>query len=785
MIKDSKFTLLDCSLRDGGYYNKWNFSSELLLTYLDSCKNAGIKFVELGFKSFPKDGFWGPFYYTTDDYLEQFDLPSDITYAVMLNVSDLSSSNLTASQYVNSLFPKKSDSKISLVRVAVNFNHFADSFDILRILKSLGYRVALNLMQSQGKHHEKYLNAINEIRELGIVDVLYFADSLGSMNPKEVTSIVDCFKEAWAGAIGFHAHNNKGLALTNSLAALEAGVEWCDSTMMGMGRGAGNLPTESILLELENYYPAEAGVQALSPTLADFRGLMERYRWGPNEFYHYAANKNIHPTYVQSLLSSLRYKGSNYFSILESISHSSASSFSEQNLYNAANTSMGITAEGSWNPSGWLDKKDVLLIGSGSSIEEHLNAVLSYISVQKPFVVSLNVNRILPTECIDAVVISHPQRVMLDFEDYQSLECPIIMSKDMLNLEIGDRLKQLDIMDYGLNVVEDSFIICEKECTVPSPLALSYALCILTQAGAEEIRLIGFDGYGSEDPRQNEVTQAFTKYQSLPEAVSLEALTPTNYPIRQGSLYSPRINSKDYLVVIPARYNSTRFPGKPLADLCGKSLVQHVWGKCVEAVGEENVLVATDDVRIMEHCNQNQMNVMMTSSECLTGTDRLAEVAVKFKRKFYINVQGDEPLINPQDIIKFIKASTRDTNSIFNGFCAIENEDDFLSPNVPKVVVGVDNTLLYISRAPIPANKSRSFTTADRQVCIYSFPRESLLKFGRFNKKSLNENIEDIEILRFIDNGYRVKMIRVSDAQIAVDTESDLKRASSLLKVIR
>ena len=275
------------------------------------------------------------------------------------------------------------------------------------------------------------------------------------------------------------------------------------------------------------------------------------------------------------------------------------------------------------------------------------------------------------------------------------------------------------------------------------------------------------------------------RYQSLPEAVSLEALTPTNYPIRQGSLYSPRINSKDYLVVIPARYNSTRFPGKPLADLCGKSLVQHVWGKCVEAVGEENVLVATDDVRIMEHCNQNQMNVMMTSSECLTGTDRLAEVAVKFKRKFYINVQGDEPLINPQDIIKFIKASTRDTNSIFNGFCAIENEDDFLSPNVPKVVVGVDNTLLYISRAPIPANKSRSFTTADRQVCIYSFPRESLLKFGRFNKKSLNENIEDIEILRFIDNGYRVKMIRVSDAQIAVDTESDLKRASSLLKVIR
>ena len=167
-----------------------------------------------------------------------------------------------------------------------------------------------------------------------------------------------------------------------------------------------------------------------------------------------------------------------------------------------------------------------------------------------------------------------------------------------------------------------------------------------------------------------------------------------------------------------------------MADLCGKSLLRHVWEKCAQAVGSENVIVATDDHRIMDHCSEGGMKSLLTSESCLTGTDRLAEVAQRIKKKHYINVQRDEPLIDPKDIRKILSKSLIDPEIIFNGMCDIDDEKDFISYNVPKVVCSENNDLLYMSRAPIPSNKSGDFIKAKRQVCIYSFPRDALLKFS-------------------------------------------------------
>ena len=265
-------------------------------------------------------------------------------------------------------------------------------------------------------------------------------------------------------------------------------------------------------------------------------------------------------------------------------------------------------------------------------------------------------------------------------------------------------------------------------------------------------------------------------------ALPLEALTPTSYPILKGSIYAPRIPIYDYLVVIPARYKSSRFPGKPLANLCGKSLLKHVWEKCAQAVGPENVIVATDDQRIVNHCSEEGMEVLLTSENCLTGTDRLAEVAQKIKKKHYINVQGDEPLIDPNDIQKILSKSSIEPETIFNGMCDITDKEDFISCNVPKVVCSENNDLLYMSRAPIPSNKSGDFIKAKRQVCIYSFPRNSLLKFVSCSKKLPIEAIEDIEIIRFLELGFKVKMVELSENPVAVDTQEDLLRAEKIIK---
>ena len=238
---------------------------------------------------------------------------------------------------------------------------------------------------------------------------------------------------------------------------------------------------------------------------------------------------------------------------------------------------------------------------------------------------------------------------------------------------------------------------------------------------------------------------------------------------------------RDYLIIIPARYNSSRFPGKPLIKIKGKSMVQRVWEKCVKASDKNCVIIATDDQRILNHCKEKKMNCIITSKTCLTGTDRLFEVSKKKLAKFYINVQGDEPLISISDIKKIIKVAKKNPKVIFNGMCKISNKKDFINPNVPKVVTDHNNKLLYMSRASIPTDKKHKFHKAMKQVCIYSFPKKMLEIYGNKRNKSKNELIEDIEILRFNDLGYDVQMIKLSESSIAVDTPSDLKKVKHIL----
>ena len=237
----------------------------------------------------------------------------------------------------------------------------------------------------------------------------------------------------------------------------------------------------------------------------------------------------------------------------------------------------------------------------------------------------------------------------------------------------------------------------------------------------------------------------------------------------------------DYLVIIPARFQSTRFPGKPLVDIFGKSMIHRVWEKCVEATSHDKVLVATDDQRIIEHCKNNNMEVLLTSNNCLTGTDRLYEVAQKRKAQIYINVQGDEPLISPEDIKAVIRAAQKEPEIIINAMCPIKNETDFRNPNIPKIVTRKDGRLLYMSRSPIPTNKKLGFQIAMKQVCIMAYPYNSLIKYGSLKEKTPLENIEDLELLRLLELGHDIKMIEVSDSSIAVDTPQDLEKVRSIL----
>ncbi|WP_027672774.1 3-deoxy-manno-octulosonate cytidylyltransferase [Rheinheimera baltica] len=238
------------------------------------------------------------------------------------------------------------------------------------------------------------------------------------------------------------------------------------------------------------------------------------------------------------------------------------------------------------------------------------------------------------------------------------------------------------------------------------------------------------------------------------------------------------------VVLIPARYASSRYPGKPLVPLLGKPMVLWVAELSAKAVGKDNVYVATEDSKIADVVTAAGYNAVMTTDGCLTGTDRLAEAALQVTADIYINVQGDEPIINPEDIRKAIAIKKQDMASIVNGFCWISAAENPESVNIPKVITREDNTLVYMSRKALPGFKDDKCAPKryKKQVCIYAFTAEELAAFKAFGRKSELEFSEDIEILRFLELGKTIRMYETQPGSLAVDVPDDVAPVEAALR---
>jgi 3-deoxy-manno-octulosonate cytidylyltransferase (CMP-KDO synthetase) len=237
------------------------------------------------------------------------------------------------------------------------------------------------------------------------------------------------------------------------------------------------------------------------------------------------------------------------------------------------------------------------------------------------------------------------------------------------------------------------------------------------------------------------------------------------------------------VVVIPARYGSSRYRGKPLVKILGRELVLRVADVCKKTIGRLNVYVATDSKKIANVVENSNYKSVFTSRNCLTGTDRVAEAAKKIKADTYINVQGDEPLVNSKDIKAIIKAKKKFPKHVICGYDKIHKLQDPKSLNLPKVVVNTKKELIYISRSLIPGSKKTiKNKNYFKQVCIYAFNKTELKKFYSLKKKSEIEEMEDIEILRFFDLGIKIKMIKLNSNSVAVDEIADVKKAEKIIK---
>ncbi len=250
---------------------------------------------------------------------------------------------------------------------------------------------------------------------------------------------------------------------------------------------------------------------------------------------------------------------------------------------------------------------------------------------------------------------------------------------------------------------------------------------------------------------------------------------------------SPGLTSDSYLrttiVVIPARYHSTRLPGKALADIGGRPMIEHVYRRASEARSVAAVIVATDDERIADAVRRFGGDVRMTSASHLSGTDRLAEVAHTIDCDLIVNVQGDEPLIEPAMIDEAVAPFASEPELRMSTLRRrLEDPADFKNPNVTKVVVDRDGYALYFSRAPIPYVREHSpAAPAWRHVGLYVYRRECLLLLASL-PPSVLEQSEALEQLRALEHGIRIKAIETHFDSVGVDTPDDLERVRTLVR---
>ncbi len=239
--------------------------------------------------------------------------------------------------------------------------------------------------------------------------------------------------------------------------------------------------------------------------------------------------------------------------------------------------------------------------------------------------------------------------------------------------------------------------------------------------------------------------------------------------------------------IIPARYASSRLPGKPLADINGKPLIRRVWEAVSGSKLLSEVIIATDDKRIMEACKEFGAKVVMTPAELPSGTDRIAAACKDNDADIIVNIQGDEPMINGDSIDNLISEFTKSDADVATMYKKIDNSDDIFDPSVVKVVFSDNKKALYFSRSPIPyirdVDKCEWIRSNDyfKHIGIYAYRRKALIDFTELKQSQL-EKMESLEQLRLLQRGYSYLCVETKDSMLGVDTPNDLEKAREYFK---
>ena len=513
----NKFKILDCTLRDGGYYTDWDFDDTLVEVYAEAMESLPIDYVEVGYRSIPLKGYLGQYFYCPEYVLERLKtlMPSK-ELTIILNEKDIRASHISDGL----LDPCKP--YISLIRIAIDPQNMERAIDLAKEVKNEGFKVAFNVMyMSNWKADSSFLNHLKGVDD--VIDYFYMVDSYGGVMPEDVKETITLVKSKTNVPIGFHGHDNLEMALINTITAIDAGCDIVDATVTGMGRGAGNLKTELLLTYLENAKGLPVKYRELSKVVSEFEELRKLHQWGTSLPYMFSGAKSLPQKQVMEWVGMNRYP---LGSIINALNNQ------QQDIKD--NLKLPVLKK--------VEKyKKAIILGGGLSSLSHKKAIQKFFGNTKTEACLVhagtrNVLEYLDVKCDQyyGLVGFESDKLLKQIGDFSKIDQTCIYPPyprpmgTSIPIEIQKLSKELGAITF-------------TDATSDSPMALAIQAAI--DLGAKEIYLVGFDGYDI-NINQNQFVIAHENQEVIDDAVNVSGVevktfTPTKYKnIEVLSIYS-------------------------------------------------------------------------------------------------------------------------------------------------------------------------------------------------------------------------------------------------------
>jgi 4-hydroxy 2-oxovalerate aldolase len=504
--------ILDCTIRDGGYYTNWDFDRNLVDTYILACNELPIDYIEVGYRSPKLEGYYGEYFYLPDYVLSRLKNQTTKKLVVILNEKDINLINLD-------ILLKPCIGLVDMIRLAIDPNNFERALNLAEAIKKLGFEVCFNVMyMSKWRGQPEFLKILPEIN--GIVDYFYMVDSYGGVTPKQVKDTIKLVRNILPNiSLGFHGHNNMEMALINTLTAIEEGCDLVDSTFTGMGRGAGNCKTELLLTALNASDDLVVDFNPLTKVVDEFTDLQNIYQWGTNLPYMVSGAHSLPQNKVMDWVSKRSYSFNTIIRALE-------------NQVNGRQDNERLTMfQG-------LFHERALLVGGGDSIKLHKEAIIKYLQQNSDVLVihssskNANIFSGITNNQIFCLVGNEGYRMeeVFKMELPKNVMCLLPSYPRIMGTYIPKEMK-----NKSMELKQSTFF--EPYSDSHTGVALNTAM----QCNVKEIFVVGYDGYGGNATlREQELfleNSYMFKIVNEQKLFKLSSLLQTRYKITNCSIY--------------------------------------------------------------------------------------------------------------------------------------------------------------------------------------------------------------------------------------------------------